>query len=62
MAEAPKVFVIEGGEAEPVPVTPRVCGLLPAPSVIARVAARGPVAPGVNVTVMVQVPLLETGK
>lgn len=62
MLEAPKEVASEGGKLVPVPVRPRVCGLFPAPSVTARVALRAPAAPGVNVTVIVQVLLLVTGE
>src|SRR5438046_1734454 len=45
------------GEAIPVPDTPAVWGLLLALSVTVNVAIRDPVAAGVKVTLMVQVPL-----
>src|SRR6266699_4813635 len=45
------------GGAIPVPETPAVWGLLLALSVTVRIALREPVAAGVKVTLMVQVPL-----
>jgi hypothetical protein len=57
---APNVLLIVGADTTPVPVSPRVCGLLPAPSVMVSVPVRAPAAPGVKFTVIVQVELLGT--
>lgn len=50
--------VIVTGEAEPVPLRLMECGLPAALSVMVTAAARTPAPVGVNVTVIVQVPLL----
>jgi hypothetical protein len=57
---APNALVIVGADTTPVPVSPRVCGLLPAPSVTVSVPVRAPPAAGVKFTVIVQVELFGT--
>jgi len=61
MVEAPNALLMTGGWPTPVPVRARVCGLLPASSVIVRVPVRAPSTLGVKVMVIVQVALFATG-
>jgi hypothetical protein len=50
-------FTVGAGTVVPVPLSVIVCGLPEALSVMVTAAARAPVAVGVNVTLMVQLPL-----
>ena len=50
-------LAVGAGIAVPVPLSVIVCGLPEALSVMVTAAARAPVAVGVNVTLMVQLPL-----
>ncbi len=52
--EAPKDLAMVGGELIPVPLSAAVCGVFPASSFTCNVAARAPLAVGVNVTAIVQ--------
>jgi len=61
MLAAPNALLIVGTRTIPVPLRAKVCGLFVAVSVTASVATRAPVAPGVKVTVIVQVFPLSTG-